>query len=240
MQKLTSNLAKSGKRYTCFTPEQQATFDHLQEKAKRYLLFRAQGFSKRGAYAAAGYKDNQNASKGARVLESRIPDCEELLQALCGHNERMEVYQEESKTSQQIDEIAKTDFEMPPIVPAEVEGVQDKIDLQNISGETARRIQFYRQIANGVVKSIKTTKTYDKDGNLTGKKVEEFSDVSVRMKARAELDRALGLNDMLQIGQVSAGSITINIVDTSKKDELADPRNNIIIGDGTVDGGDDE
>lgn len=173
-------------------------------------------------------------------MESRIPDYEELLQALCGHNERMEVYQEESKTSQQIDEIAKTDFEMPPIVPAEIEGVQDKIDLQNISGETARRIQFYRQIANGVVKSIKTTKTYDKDGNLTGKKVEEFSDVSVRMKARAELDRALGLNDMLQIGQVSAGSITINIVDTSKKDELADPRNNIIIGDGIVDGGDDE
>ena len=213
---MSENLTKSGKRFTCLTPEQQADFDHLQPKAQKYIIYRAQGFSKKGAYVAAGYKDSQNSTNGARVLESRIANFEELLSAFSGHNERLEAYKEGTATSKKIDEIAENGFEMPPIVPAELEGVQDKIDFQNMTRETAEKISMLRRIANGTIKYKKTTTVLDKQGEIKETKVEEISDPLVRMKAREQLDRALGLNDMLQIGQIKAGSITINIVDASK------------------------
>ena len=222
--------SSQGKRYICFTPEQQAIFDHLKDKSQRYLLFRAQGFTKKDAYGAAGYKLNHNSNKGANVLESRIPQCEELLSALRGHNTRLDAFKPDSEVSKKIDELAKKDFEMPAVVPGELIGTESQVDLANMSGETAREIQFYRDIVAGKICSVKTKETFDKDGNLIGKTVEKVKDLALRMKAREQLSRSLGLNDMLQIGQIKAGSITINIVDASKDDDDDEPKNVIDAG----------
>lgn len=212
-------LSSQGKRYICFTPEQQAIFDHLKDKSQRYLLFRAQGFTKKDAYGMAGYKLNQNASKGARVLEERIPNFAELLSALQGHNDRLSVFDENSDISKKIDELAKKDFEMPAVVPGELIGTESTVDLVKMNGETAREIQFLRDIVDGKICSEKVKETFDKEGKSTGKVVEKTKDLALRMKARELLSRALGLNDMMQIGQIKAGSITINIVDASMKDD---------------------
>jgi hypothetical protein len=57
--------------------------------------------------------------------------------------------------------------------------------------------------------------------------VEEVSDVDVKMRARKELDRILGLNQLPDLDKLQVGDITINIVDASKRDELEDNRNSI-------------
>ena len=49
------------------------------------------------------------------------------------------------------------------------------------------------------------------------------------MKARKELDRILGLNQLPDLDKLQVGDITINIVDASKKEELADSRNNVVL-----------
>ena len=68
---------------------------------------------------------------------------------------------------------------------------------------------------------------YNAMGALIEKKVEEVSDVDTKMKARKELDKILGLNQLIDIDKVQMGDITINIVDASKQDELEDNRNSI-------------
>jgi hypothetical protein len=47
------------------------------------------------------------------------------------------------------------------------------------------------------------------------------------MRARKELDKILGLNQMPDLSKLQMGDITINIVDASKKEELADSRNTV-------------
>lgn len=228
---MSNNLTESGKRYICFTIEQQEAFDRLGEKAQRFVMFVANGgFSKRAAYVAAGYKDTPNAKKGAYMLEKRIPMFQEFVAALRGQNNKMQAYDPDSAVSKQIDEIAKGGFEEPPIVPAEVIGTGNGLNLVEMSAENARRAQFYRDIVTGKAKTRKVTKTYDKDRQLTGYKIEETTDVAAQMRARLELDKVLGVSEMLQVGQVKAGSITIKIVDCANHEALEDPRNNMIVG----------
>ena len=112
--------------------------------------------------------------------------------------------------------------------------MQDKAEklLQTIDGadgETARRIQFYRDILNGKIKSYKKTTTKDENGKIKSVKIEEVDDVDVRIKARKELDRILGLNMLPNIDNLQIGGITVNIVDASKKEELEDERNKVVL-----------
>ena len=65
-------------------------------------------------------------------------------------------------------------------------------------------------------------------------KFEEITDVGVRINARKELDRILGLNVLPDIDKLQIGGITVNIVDASKKEELDDERNKIVLEDKDV------
>lgn len=228
---MSENLAKSGKRYICFTPEMQEDFDRLPEKHQRFVKFYANGgFSKKAAYVAAGYTDSKNAKKSAYDLAKNIARFDEFVAALRGQKNVTDAYDPESEVSKKIDEIAEGDLLPTPIVPAEIEGTGAKLDLAKLSAEQAARLQFFRDIASGKTKTIKKTKTYDREGKCTGSKVEEITDVATQMRARFELDKALGMNEMLKVGEVKAGSITIKIVDCANHEALADPRN-IIEGD---------
>ena len=222
--------SKSNKRFACFTPDQQADWDTLNIKIQRYLVFLSQGYQKKKAYVMAGYKDTKNASKSAFMIEKRYPFTVDLVQALSGHYKRANCYKEGTKESKLIDKKAKEDFPEMTLVPSNFEGTEQQVDFDSIGGEQARRIQFYRGVVNGEIKTTKETVTYDNKGNKTGKKVETICDVQTRMKARLELDRALGLTDMLEVGKIEAGPITINIVDASNKEELSDGRNDVIDG----------
>ena len=218
------------KRFACFTEEQQADWDSLNTNIQRYLVFVSQGYQKRKAYVMAGYKDTKNASKSAFMIEKRYPFTVDLIAALSGHYKRANCYKEGTKESKVIDKKAKEDFPEMTLVPANFEGTEQQVDFDSIGGEQARRIQFYRRIVDGEIKSVKETITYDNKGNKTGKKVEMTSDLATRMKARLELDRALGLTDMLEVGQIKVGEINIKIVDASDKEALEDPRNKVIDG----------
>ena len=57
-------------------------------------------------------------------------------------------------------------------------------------------------------------------------RVEELEDVKIKFEARKEIDKILGLNSLLDIGKITAGSVTINIVDASKKDLEEEERPN--------------
>lgn len=59
--------------------------------------------------------------------------------------------------------------------------------------------------------------TYDKDGHVTGSRVEETSDIDTRIKAQKELARILGLKEVVELGRATAGNINIMIVDASRK-----------------------
>lgn len=228
---MSENLAKSGKRYICFTPEMQDDFDRLPPKHQLFVLYVANGaYSRKGAYVAAGYQDTPNAKKSAYDLEHKIPRFQEFVDALRGQKAVQDAYNPDSDVSKTIDDLAEKELPPAPIVPAEVVGTGASLDVTKLSAEQAARIKFYRDIASGKVKSVKRTKTYDRDNNLTGEKVEEVTDVQAQMRARAELDKILGMNEMLKVGEVKAGSITIKIVDCSNREALEDPRNDMIYG----------
>lgn len=195
-----------GKVYSCFTERQQKAFNSLPEKRQKYVVLRGQGYSKADAYELAGYKEKQR-GVGGYNLENQNPIIAELIDVMLGKIVNPPIYSDENAIAMVVDN--KANSTLP-------------IELQNagaMSDEDAKRIQFYRKIVNGEIKSIKVTKTFDKDGNLTGKKVEETSDINMRIQARREMDRILGLNAVIDMGQVNAGDIKITIVDASLREE---------------------
>jgi hypothetical protein len=99
--------------------------------------------------------------------------------------------------------------------------------IEGADSETARRIQFYRDIMNGKIETVRKTSRYNALGEKIETKIEKVSDVETKMKARKELDKILGLNQMPEFDKLQMGDITINIVDASKKEELQDSRNSI-------------
>ena len=58
-------------------------------------------------------------------------------------------------------------------------------------------------------------------------KFEYLDDIETRIKARKELDRILGLNEIVDVASLQMGDITINIVDASKRDALEDKSNHV-------------
>lgn len=228
---MSENLSEKGKRYICFTPEMQDDFDRLTPKHQLFVLYMANGgYSRKGAYVAAGYQDTPNAKKSAYDLEKKIPRFQEFVEALRGQKAVQDAYNPNSDVSKDIDDLAEKALPPAPIVPAEVVGTGASLDVTKLSAEQAARIKFYRDVASGKTKSVKRTRTYDRDGNFTGEKLEEVTDVQAQMRARAELDKILGMNEMLKVGEVKAGSITIKIVDCSNREALEDPRNEMIYG----------
>ena len=203
------------KKYACFTKEQQEAYNKLPLRQRLYVDFRGQGNSKTNSYKMAGF-NGKVAGQAAYLLEQRNSIIPELVSCLEGQTKVSQLTQEDSPINQQIDALAKQD------------GAEKMLEvIEGADGETAKRIKFYRDVMNGKVKTVRKTMKYNAMGALIETKVEEISDVDVKMKARKELDKILGLNQMLDLDKLQVGDITINIVDASKQEEIEDSRNTI-------------
>ena len=203
------------KKFACFTQEQQEAYEKMSTRQRKYVEFRGQGYKKRDAYLMAGY-DSKLASQAAYGLELKNPIVKELVECLVTQNKARELNKEDSALNKQIDALALQD------------GAEKILEtIEGADGETARRIQFYRDVMNGKIKTVRKTTRYNAMGEKMETRVEEVSDVEVKMKARRELDRILGLNQIADLDKLQVGDITINIVDASKKEELEDSRNKV-------------
>lgn len=203
------------RKYACFTKEQQEAYEKLPLRQRLYVDFRGEGNSKTNSYKMAGF-DGKTAGQAAYLLEQRNEIIAELVKCVQGQNKVAQLSQEDSAVNQQIDALALQD------------GAEKMMEvIEGADGETAKRIKFYRDVMNGKVKTVRKTMKYNALGTLIETKVEEISDVDVKMRARKELDRILGLNQMPDLSKLQVGDITINIVDASKKEEIADSRNTI-------------
>jgi hypothetical protein len=201
------------RRYACFTKEQQEAYDKLPLRQRLYVDFRGEGNSKTNSYKMAGF-DGKTAGQAAYLLEQRNVVIAELVKCIQGQTKIAQLSKEDSAINQQIDALALQ------------EGAEKMMEvIEGADSETAKRIQFYRDVMNGKVKTVRKTKKYNALGALIETKVEEISDVDVKMRARKELDKILGLNQMPDLSKLQMGDITINIVDASKKEEIDDSRN---------------
>lgn len=203
------------KKYACFTVEEQEAYEKLNNMQRKYVDFVGMGHSKRQSYQMAGYS-SKNPSASVGVMENQKPIIRQLCAKLQTQNRARELTEAESALNRQIDALAMSE---------NAEKTLQVID--NADGETARRIQFYRDIMNGKVKTVRKTIKKNAMGAIVETKIEEVSDIETRIKARKELDKILGLNILPNIDNLQIGGITVNIVDASKKEELADSRNTV-------------
>jgi phage terminase small subunit len=210
--------------YTCFTKEQQEAYEKLSDKQRAFVDYRAKGYNKKEASTLAGYGCKNHALNG-HLLERNYPVIAELIRVLQAQAQARSITEEESLLNQQIDVLANQ------------QSVEKMFEvIEGADSETAKRIQFYRDIMNGKIKSVKTTVKRNGEGKVIERTTVETSDVDMKMKARHELDKLLGLTMLPNLDdKFKVGDITINIVDASKKEELEDSRNIVDISqDGTV------
>ena len=205
------------RKYACFTPEQQEAYEKLNAQRRLYVDYRGQGNNKAQSYIMAGYA-KKGATQASYLLEKTNKVVAELIETLQKGNRARQLTKAESELNDKIDALATQ------------QGVEQALEvIDNADGETARRIQFYRDVINGKVKTVKKTVRKNAEGGIIDTKIEEISDVAVKMQARKELDKILGLNQLPDLGALQMGDITIHIVDASKKDELADSRNQVFL-----------
>lgn len=203
------------KKYPCFTVEQQQAYERLNPRQRAYVDIRGKGHNKTNAYKLAGFS-SKNATQAAYLLEMHNKQIPELIEAITGQKRVRDLTVQDSQINQQIDALATK------------EGAEALVKvIEGDDSEKARQIQFYRDIIIGKIKTVRKTTKYNAVGEKMSCVVEEVSDVEVRMKARKELDRILGVNDIIGMGQLQVGNMTINIVDSAKHEELEDSRNTI-------------
>ena len=208
-----------GRKVACFTREQQDAYDRLNPRHQLYVDYRGLGYSKAESYRCAGF-NGKTAKQGALQLEKTKPVIKQLIDVIQKHNMAAHAIAMEKKES---------DLRSSPVGDEEVtsehrlnalaQQSDDKRTLQTIEdmdANTADRIRFYRGIINGKIKTTKETINYDASGVVKSRKVEIIDDVGQRVNARRELDRIMGIGQLTQLGNISAGQITINIVDASK------------------------
>lgn len=200
----------------CWTSAQNAVYNSLTPKQQNYVDLRCQGFGKADSYKRAGFL-SKDPCHDARVLEKRH-NLQDLIDSGTGQYKLQALRDPNSDFNMRLNQKALTE---------KIENEMAKIE--GADGETARRIIFFRDIVDGRIKTVKKTTTLDSEGRITSVKIEENSDVAVRMQARKELDRILGLNSFVAIDKLQVKDITINIVDASKKEEVADSRNQIVL-----------
>ena len=205
------------KKYACFTPQEQEAYEKLNKQQRKYVDFRGQGYNKAQSYQMAGY-GSKFPSQSANMLERDNKIITDLVAKLQTDKKARELTEEESNLNRQIDALAQQEY---------AEKTLEVID--GADGETARRIQFYRDIMNGKIKTVRKTIKKNAMGAVIETKIEEVSDIDTRIKARKELDKILGLNMLPDIDKLQIGGITVNIVDASKKEELEDSRNKVVL-----------
>ena len=184
-------------------------FNKMNQTGKQYTLNRILGFSKVDSIRAAGSNAKPDMlSSTARSLEERNPQIDEIVNWGIEHSLESQINNDNSA-------FAKT-----------VEAKKAEAELQQLNQATsmmtpnmAESVDFYRKVASGFYKTRKTIERYDANGHLIERKKETIEDVDAKMRAREKLDRLLGINAIQNLGQVQVGSISINIVDASKKEE---------------------
>lgn len=203
------------RRYACFTVEQQKAYDSLGWRARKYIDFRGQGNNKSAAYRLAGF-ETRFPAQASRHLEENHPEIPELVNAITGQRKLRELNETDSNVNKQIDALA-------------IKDAADKLDTLIQSGDTnnADRVKFYLDVRNGNIKTVRKTVKKDQNGHITGTTIEYVSDISYRIQAQKELDKIFGLNQVVDMGKLQIGSITVNVVDASKQEELEDSRNTV-------------
>lgn len=188
------------------------SFNKMNNTARQYTVNRILGFSKVDSIKNAGSqaKDRVSLQNTAQSLEERHPEILDIIEYCEQNNFESQLLRETSQFSQEVSKKAKEN---------ELAMKQLEHASAVMSPNMAESVAFYQRVVNGSIKSYKTTETYDKDGKLIGKKREIIDDVDAKMRAREKLDRMLGLNAIKSLEQVQVGSICINIVDASKKEE---------------------
>lgn len=185
-------------------------FNKMNGTAKQYTANRILGFSVIDSIKGAGSmaKDNESLKSTAKSLEKRNPQIREIIEYAQQHNLSSQMLSEKSELSQSLEAKAQE---------AQIQALKQATSVMN--PQMADSVNFYRRVANGSVKTYKTTEKYDASGKLIERKKEIIDDAETRMRAREKLDRLLGINAIQNLGQVQVGSISINIVDASKKEE---------------------
>lgn len=211
-------INKRFRRYECFTHEQQKAYEALTDKQRLYVDNRGKGYNKVNSYRMAGY-DSRVPAQAAYIMEKDNKVVGELVKVLINSFKAESLIDDPtSPLNQTVDALAAQ------------EGAEQVIKkVEGADSETAKRIQFYRDILNGKIKTVKKIKRFNAHGALLDQRVEEYNDVEVKMRARKELDRILGLNEVIDLDKLQFGGITVNIVDASKREEADDPRNKINI-----------
>lgn len=211
--RLMGKVGLKPKKYACFTKEQQEAYEKLPAQQRLYIDYRGSGNSRTSAYQMAGYIA-KNSAQSAYLLERRNSNITELIKTLQTQTKARQLTQEESALNRQIDALALQ------------EGAEKALEvIEGADGETAKRIKFYRDVINGKVKTKRTTKKLNALGAVVETRIEEIEDIDAKMRARKELDKILGLQQLPDLGKLAVGDITINIVDASKREELEDSRN---------------
>lgn len=205
------------KKYACFTEEEQKAYERLNNSQRKYIDFRGKGYNKVQSYQMAGYT-TKNPSQSAYMMEAQNKVIPELVQKLQAQKKARELTEQESALNRQIDALARQEC---------AERTLQTID--EADGETAKRIQFYRDIINGKIKTVRKIIRKNPMGETLETKIEEVSDIETRIKARKELDKILGLNILPNVDNLQIGGITVNIVDASKREELEDSRNAVVL-----------
>lgn len=217
MPRFEKGFADKIKTYKVFTEEQQKAYAALNKQQRAYVDFRGKGHNKTESYRMAGYS-SKTAGIGSFLLEKNNAVVRELIEVLQKDLKAKQITQQDSELNKQIDALATQ------------KGAENILaTVENADPETLKRIKFYRDIASGTIKTVRRTKKLNAAGEVVEMRVEEISDIETRMKARKELDRIFGLNELPDLGSLQMGDITINIVDASKREELEDSRNNVVL-----------
>ena len=193
--------------YECLTPEQQLFYEKMTAKQKAYIDQRARGLNRAQAATIAGY-GAKNARQAGYLIEKNSAGVREILGILLKDQKAKEIEYVNSNMGKKITALAK----------------QKKNDrtlevIENADPETAKRIKFYQDRIDGRIKSMRETTKFTAAGAMAYKTVEYETSIEARMRARKELDAILGLNAVVELGNVKMGDITINIVDASKKEK---------------------
>ena len=204
-------------------------FNKMNQTGKQYTVNRILGFSKVDSIRAAGSnaKEGHSLSGTAQSLEERNPQIQEIVDYAQQNNLEAQLMNDKSAFAKTIEE-KKNELQMQQLNQA----------TSVMSPNMAESVDFYRKVVSGNIKSKKTTITYDAKGKEVSRKTEFIEDVGSKMQAREKLDRLLGINAIQNLGQVQVGSISINIVDASKKEpdeeREVDIQNDAIIRDETI------
>ena len=204
-------------KFPCFTKEQQKAYDNLPVRQRAYVKFRGQGNNKTQSYSMAGYS-GKSLGQAACLLENSSPVIQELIGCLQGVNKLAQLTKPDSEINRQIDALAMQ------------QSAENMLKvIEGADSETAKTIQFYRDVMNGKIQTEKTIIKKDAEGKVVETRIEKTSDIDSKMKARRELDKILGLTQLPDLGSLQMGDITVNIVDASRIDEKEDERNQIEI-----------